>query len=145
MLQRFREKEDKEKTEVTNLNRFVSCLFEDEINKTNFTDQEVKDISSITDMPDQYIKIQIIKNFMYYKGLHTWLKNKQSKGQKLPDSSEQLYEELNQESPQFMKDLNEISLKEVKKKLGYAEDYIQENERKLHYERVKRRRPTWKF
>ncbi len=62
---KFKSKENNEKKEIVNLNKFVSCLFDDEKLENKLSNKTIKDISGITDLSENYITFNIIKTFTY--------------------------------------------------------------------------------
>ena len=97
---RLRQKEDAEKLEIIDTNKFVACLFPDEFSKDSFSKSDISNIGRIADLHENFI-IMTINNFRFQNGLHGYIRQKHKKGEALPKDQTDLYDMLEEDEPEF--------------------------------------------
>jgi hypothetical protein len=152
LLERFRRKttdEEKAFLERTSkleliLDRFISCLKDNELDRLEFKTFELDNISKITNLSRNEID-QIIIEFTYYRGIHGLMSDRRAKGLSLPNTHHELNKLLTDDRPKFINDIQKIMYKSVKKILGYSSKYIKKEEEKKQNEAMKKRVNTNRF
>ena len=111
----------------------------------DFSLKQIRDIAKVSEVSEGFI-VLMINNFRYHKGLHNYFRELLKKGEPIPKSQEELFEIVNSDNPpEFIINFQKKMYDEVKQRLGYTEEYVNENEQKLALKRAKRIKKTDKY
>ena len=114
-------------------------MFTDEFNK-----RDIENMSRIAEVNEGFITM-MINNFRFQQGLHGYFRQKFKKGEELPTNQNELYEMMDQDSPEFREKNRDQMLKEVKQRLNYSEEHMRRNEQHNFHRRIKKNKKTYLY
>jgi hypothetical protein len=88
---------------------------------------------------------QIMNEFLYYKGIHSFLNDLKKQGKPLPQSQIQMQTMITEQKPEFLKELQLNMYHSIRKILGYSNRYLKRQEEKKQRENSKKRIYTYKL
>jgi hypothetical protein len=135
---------DEEKIFLDKTNRFISCLKEDELNKTKFKEFEIQNICKLTNLTRTELE-QIMNEYLYYKGLHTYLTDLKNQGKPIPKTQTELQIMISQDRPEFLNEMQKNMYQSIRRMLGYSTRYVKKQEEKRQRENSKNRLFTYKI
>jgi hypothetical protein len=145
LLQKLSQKNiDEEQIYLDKANRFISCLKDDELDKTKFKDYEIENISKLTNLSRIEIE-QIMNEYLYYRGLHSFFAELKSKGEPIPKTQIELQSLIIKRRPEFLSEMQRNMYQSIRKMLGYSNDYIKKQEERRQRENSKSRLFTYKI
>jgi hypothetical protein len=122
----------------------VACLFPDEFSKDEFSRTDIINIGRIADLSENFI-IMTINNFRFQMGIHSYIREKQKKGEELPNDQSELNEMIEEEDPEFRNKNREKVTKEIKERLGYSEEHMKRNEQHQYFRKLKKTKKTYLY